>query len=206
LQRQYRYVLFVLVSLISFSFYYFFIDLPNKTLSILSIVILVTYPWWRRSVPTPNLSTYLLYLVTSFWLYEAWYRLENSLLISNRYYSDIPPKPVDFETALLGAGPFMIVALVLLIDELFIVRPIQKYFYNIDMLNAENINRRKKAISKILADGNKMIFYSKSGVKKAKELADTFSFSHKNILFYSEKEIDKQMKHLINLSTKDKLY
>jgi len=72
------------------------------------------------------------------------------------------------------------------------------------MLNRTNIDRRKKDISKILADGNNIIFYSKGGVKKAKERADHFKLSHSNILFYREDEIDKQIKELTNIATLDK--
>jgi len=204
LHRRYQYVIFILVSLISFSFYYLFIDLPDKTLSVLSIVILLTYPWWRRNVPTPYFSTYLLYIVTSFWLYEAWYRLENSLLISNRYYSDIPPKHVDFDTALLGAIPFIVVALVLLIDELFIPRPKIKYFYNVDSLNTENLETRRQSMLKILADRNIMQLYSKDGLEKAKMDAKKLHIDQNKFIFATKEEIDAQMKESINIATLDK--
>jgi len=204
LQSQYRYIIFVLVFLLFFSFYAFFAEQPAKNLSCAFILATASYPWWRRLRQTPNLATYVLYAVSAFWAYEAWYRLNGSVTISYNYWSTKPIQPASIEMALFAASPMILLALVLLIDELFIPKPIRKYFYNIDMLNSKNLDRRKKDISKILADGNNIIFYSKGGVENAKESADHFNLSHSNILFYTEDEIDKQIKELTNIATLDK--
>jgi len=201
LQTAYRYLIFSVLSLSLFSLYYLYVELPSKTLSILSIFILVTYPWWRRTSPYPGLTTYLLYAVTMFWLYEAWYRLQNTLLISNRYYSDIPPRHVDFETALLGAAPFIVVALVLLVDELFISRPPKKYFYDVDLLEAPMRSSQKKAITRLLKRGDTLTLYSKSGITAAKAQARALALDHPNISFTSEERSDTQPKNARNLAT-----
>ena len=205
MQRDYKYIIYILIAFSLFSLYYIFIELPNKNISTLAVFALLLYPVWRRKTPNPNLSTYLLYALSTFWIYEAWYRLEHSLLISYRYYSNIPPQHVAFETALLGASPFIVLALVLLVDEFFITRHIKKYFYNIDALDSQNLRSQQKVIQKILKEGNTITFYSTSGIEKAKEKAKELALKDKDILFATKDEIDAKPQEYIHIAKLQKI-
>ena len=203
-QQQYKYLIFVLIFASLFWIYQTNIQLPFRGLCTTVIIPLTLYPLWRRKRQTPNLSTYVLYAAATYVLYIAWYRLEHLVTYSYKYYATDTPRHVNFEMALLGASPYLILGLVVLIDELFIPRPRIKYFYNVDSLNTKNLETRRQSMLKILADGNIMQLYSKDGLEKAKISANKLHIDQNRFIFATEKELDAQMKESINIATLDK--
>jgi len=203
-QQQYRYFIFVLIFVSLFWIYWTNIQLPFRGLCTTVIIPLTLYPLWRRKRQTPNLSTYVAYAAATYVLYIAWYRLEHLVTYSYKYYATDAPRHVNFEVALLGASPYLMLGLVVLIDELFIPRPRIKYFYNVDSLNTKNLETRRQSMLKILSDGNIMQLYSKDGVEKAKMNAKKLHIDQNRFIFATEEEIDTQMKELTNIATLDK--
>jgi len=203
-QQQYKYLIFVLIFVSLFWIYWTNVQLPFRGLCATVVIPLTLYPLWRRKRQTPNLSTYVLYAAATYVLYIAWYRLEHLVTYSYKYYATDAPRHVNFEVALLGASPYLILGFVVLIDELFIPRPRIKYFYNVDSLNTKNLETRRQSMLKILADGNIMQLYSKDGLEKAKENAKKLHIDQNRFIFATEQELDTQMKEIINIATLDK--
>ena len=83
-------------------------------------IFLVSYPLWRRKNKLSLTKTALIYTISTYFLYVAWYRISNSILYNYNYYVNSDVVYVSSTKALLGALPFVVIALALVIDELFI--------------------------------------------------------------------------------------
>jgi len=165
---------------------------PNITLNTIFLVLTLSYFFWRSlALQRKTLWCFILLLTVSYWISEAYWRIDERVLYYYHFSVDVPIRYVSYQKAFIGALGYFIVSFALIFDMIFGKIKKKISFINIEFIKRDDYKWHSE-LKQRAKNREKLIAYSKDGANAAKKKAIELGLKDCFVDFKSKEEVEKE--------------